>query len=781
MSSQRIIERLIAWRLPLLALAAVAAAAAFFPARGLQFDQSVENMFASDDPLLGPYEKLKRTFGGNEVVLAVYRDDDLFHADGRGIRRLSKRSERLRRLPGVKDVIAIDQPLGPPRRAKRDPSADGRAPVNVPDNVPVNRIVDAKNPLAARTREMFEGYTHNADGHIAAIVCMLTPEAETDIPRRDVIDSLRKVIREYPCGMITGEPVMVVDGYRYVEQDGRRLGMASTILLAVTIILCFRSLRWVIVPIAVVQLTLLLTQAVLVWSKLRLSMVSSMLTAIVTVVGIATVVHVIVRFRDARADGLSPREALTRAGVLLAAPIFWACTTDAIGFASLCAARVGPVQDFGLMMAIGALLVVLSVALVVPGLALAGRFDADPKRVWGEGALDANLDRLVTIVARRPLMIGLLAVGGVVAAGAGASKLQVETDFTKNFRDGSPIVRSYEFVEENLGGVGIWDVILPADSEYDWQDWDYLRRVRHLEDRLRKEVRVTDANGNKVPGLTKVLSLADAVVAGSPTDPDRIPLREMRNALIRTFLNQLNARMPALVETLHGEDPENPGRYYVRVMLRAKERQPAQQKRQIIEQVRRIALEEFPPTDDSPGAEVTGLFVLLTNLIDSIVRDQWLTFGVATVGIGLMMIVALRSPLLAVIALIPNVMPILVVTGLMGWFGLKINMGAAMIAAVSMGLSIDSSIHYITAFRRARAEGQSTQEAIRAIHQTVGRAMVFSTLALIVGFTVLCTSQFVPTIYFGVLVSLAMLGGLAGNLVILPLLLQLVRSDPKGS
>jgi predicted RND superfamily exporter protein len=101
-------------------------------------------------------------------------------------------------------------------------------------------------------------------------------------------------------------------------------------------------------------------------------------------------------------------------------------------------------------------------------------------------------------------------------------------------------------------------------------------------------------------------------------------------------------------------------------------------------------------------------------------------------------------------------------------------MGAAMIAAVSIGLSIDSSIHYITAFRRARDEGQSLADALGAVHQRVGRALVFSTAALIVGFTALCTSQFVPTIYFGALVSLSMLGGLAGNLVVLPALLKLV-------
>jgi len=142
-----------------------------------------------------------------------------------------------------------------------------------------------------------------------------------------------------------------------------------------------------------------------------------------------------------------------------------------------------------------------------------------------------------------------------------------------------------------------------------------------------------------------------------------------------------------------------------------------------------------------------------------------------------MMLLAFRSLPLALVALVPNALPILMVMGVMGWLGLKINMGAAMIAAVSLGLSVDSSIHYITGFRRARQSGLTVLQALTHVQQEVGRALFFSTLALIVGFTSLLLSQFVPTIYFGALVSLSMLGGLAGNLLVLPLLLSLITRD----
>jgi predicted RND superfamily exporter protein len=239
----------------------------------------------------------------------------------------------------------------------------------------------------------------------------------------------------------------------------------------------------------------------------------------------------------------------------------------------------------------------------------------------------------------------------------------------------------------------------------------------------------------------------------------------------------MTSAMPNFAEAMLTAQPDEQGRRYLRVMLRARERQPAEQKEWLIQQVRDIADKRFPSNADAPGAEATGFFVLLTNLIHSMVRDQWVTFGAAAAGIGLMLLAAFRSLKLALIALVPNAMPIFMVLGALGWLDLKINMGAAMIAAVSMGLSVDSSIHYLASFRRAMREGKTVARSLSEVQQSVGRAVVFSTLALIVGFTVLCTSQFIPTIYFGTLVSLSMLGGLVGNLLVLPLLLQLFVRD----
>lgn len=775
--TRRFNEMLIAWRYPLFLLGVLLAIAAWFPAQSIKFDRSIENMFSAADPILPPYLRLKRQFGGNEIVLAVYDDPELLHADGRGLKRLAATSERMKKVAGVKDVLSLAEVNGLLESLQKTKGLTNIFGLGPKDDWNGPAVLNPKSELARSYRELFQGYTHGSDGKTVALACMLQPqsastdgEAAQDISRRQTIEDLRKIVTSLPDGLspgvLAGEPVMVTEGFRLLEIDGQRLGLWSTLLVGLTIVVCFRSLRWLIVPIAVVQWTIFVTQALLALSGLRLSMVSSMLSAIVTVVGVATVVHLIVRYREFRTEGQPPHAAFQTAARLLTWPIVGAILTDVAGFGSLWVSDVGPVKDFGTMMVLGSVLVLPAVALLVPMLALLGATGRETQAshtTWAEGRLDQGLSQVIATVQKRSQLIAALTVLVSVVAAMGVLRLEVESDFTRNFRPGSRIVSWYEYVETHLGGAGVWDVLLPAP---DVLDEAYLSKVRSLETELRGIHIEPRRPGGEAATLTKVISLVD-VLDASKRDP---ALAAMPTEL---QVQGMAAVMPAFMGALQGKDEQ--GRRWLRIMLRARERQPAEQKRQLIDEVTRMAQSSFPPATDAnspPAAEVTGFFVLLTRLIESMLRDQWSSFGIATTGVAVMLLIAFRSIRWTLIALVPNALPILMVLGLLGWLGLKINMGAAMIAAVSMGLSVDSSIHYLASYRRERLAGKTVSEALHLVQQSVGRAAVLSTLALIVGFLVLCTSKFVPTIYFGALVSLAMLGGLAGNLIVLPLLLH---------
>ena len=350
----------------------------------------------------------------------------------------------------------------------------------------------------------------------------------------------------------------------------------------------------------------------------------------------------------------------------------------------------------------------------------------------------------------------MVAVGLVVlVAGSGLFRLRVETDFSENFREDSPIRRGLEFVETKLGGAGNWEVNFPVTGDLDQEGID---RVEKLAERLREvSARKTTAAGRH--RLTKVVPLSD----GLKMVP-RVPL--LLNTLTKR-LRVLDQSQPEYVTSLYNAEA---GR--MRVVLRALEREQAGQKRELIERVEEITREEFPdvPAGQRP-VEATGLYVLLTFLIESLLRDQVVSFVLAAIGITVMMALAFRNPWIGLVGLVPNLFPIVLVIGAMGWMGLPVNIATAMIASVSLGLTVDSSIHYISGFRRARAAGDDVATALERTHAGVGRAVVLANLALVVGFSVLTLSHFIPLVYFGILVSVAMLGGLAGNLVLLPVLL----------
>ncbi|MCA9020976.1 MAG: hypothetical protein KDA74_12590 [Planctomycetaceae bacterium] len=354
----------------------------------------------------------------------------------------------------------------------------------------------------------------------------------------------------------------------------------------------------------------------------------------------------------------------------------------------------------------------------------------------------------------------------VLFASAGFTRLTIETDFSKNFRDSSDIVKALDFVETRLGGASTWEVNFPAPPQL---TEEYLERVRALSEDLRK------VNPPDKTQLTKVISITDTL--------DFVPKKPFASDPIQSKLEMIQDLQSDFESSMYNSEI---GR--MRIILRALERQSAEEKLSLIHKVDSLAKKHFPgaktkQSDDKTEAvhkepgKAAGIFILLAYLIDSLLKDQLNSFLLAATSIWLIMSLAFRSLKLGMIAMVPNLFPIVVVIGAMGWSGLTLNIGTAMIASVSMGLTTDSSIHFISSFLRERSHGATTVEALRTTHHSVGRAIIYATCALVAGFSVLTLSHFIPLIYFGALVSVAMIGGMFGDLVLMPILLSLFYKD----
>jgi uncharacterized protein len=786
----------------------------------LELDRSLERMFPRDDADRVAFERLEREFGVSHFLVFAYRDPELWNLDGSGIERAAKLRREIESTPGVAyalDLSRIDEMLA----TLRGPEA---LLSSWTGKKPIRPLLDPKNQLAIEYRSLFRGQTHAQDTDLVSIGVLLGPKPSATATKRapaaaegdsipstrpdstshseveDPLRALRALSQQVPGGLLVGHLAMVDEGFREIEQDGNRLGLYSTISLTLLMLIGFRSWRWAIIAIVVVQWSLVITRGILVALDWELTMVSSMLSSVVMVVAVATTMHWMFGYQKAyELNGDAPttheraRRSLQQSIHRLWQPIAWACVTDAIGFASLMLSRVGPVQDYGSMMAIACSVVLVGIFMLIPTLALIGPSNRTVSTVWdsyrlghipGEAWVGRALQATLVLVCRYRFWVLAATAVALVWATLGSAKLKVETDFLKNFQADSPIANAYRAVETELGGAGIWDVMIAAPTPI---TPEYFAAVEALEN----ELMAIEIPGATPLRLTSALSLAD-------TDRVARDASVLKLVPIEGRLLGMRQTMGTFFDTLLSESPD--GRF-LRIMLRSRERSDAEQKTALIAAVQStVAQRTSSPewlglwrgTDTSgpsrstrgdgeanqivsnPGSEhvVSGYYVLLTKLVAHVVADQWIAFLVATLGIALAMAMAIRSWRLACVAILPAVLPNMVVLGALGWAGSPVNLGAAMIAAVSMGLGIDSSLHYLFQYQRERKQGHSVPDSLRKVQSETGLAVLMATLALMIGFGSMSLSNFLPTVAFGTLAAWTMFGGLFGNLCLMPAILS---------
>lgn len=793
--------------------------------------RSIEKMFGSRDPSVQSYRQIKEIFGDQETILVVYRDTELFSPSGVGLQRLQSLARKVEAIEQVEEVLSLDrleQALSVINTLANPLSAF------TPNNHSTAVILDPDNRLAQSFLKTFDGWTHNKETDLAVLVCLISSPAKQANPEqtKETVRQLRALVADFSEAHVVGEPVMVEDGLSYLQQDGRWLQYGAMVLLGGVILLMLRTVKWLIVTACVVLWANVVTRWVLALLSFEQSMISSLLGSIIAVIGVATTIHLVVGYRVRRVSGESRSLAMREAVVRLLPPIFWACMTDAAGFTSLYVANVKAVRDFGLMMAIASLVTFLSICILTPGLILIGPRERSATTGVGQHWIEQALQQILAWVQRYPSLVSSVILSACGVAAAGFFFVQVETDFTKNFREDTPIMEGYRFVENQFGGAGLIDIAVKTPQALDKK---FLARVTEFQQKLSEipkfESREASAANDNVPvdvdghaliprpaALAKVVSLVDAITAAKV-----LPAVQVLPA--DTIVSGMRQVLPGFTNHwYHWDAQKKVG--YLRIFARTGQQQSAEAKGVLIAEINRLAEQYFgadqveinqqaqalgneplpgasserasqvrtaplsgkesatAPSNLEPGPRylVTGMFVLLTRLVDSLLADHLATTLTATIVIGLLLVLALRHWSLAIIALVPNVLPILVLLGMLGWLGIKINMGVAMIAAVSIGLSVDSSIHYLWSIRRARLDAMHTgieqEQSIEKAQMRIGTALTYSSITLIIGFLSLTGSQFVPTVYFGSLVSAAMFGGLLGNLVLLPAMLKLVL--PKG-
>ncbi|WP_286766265.1 MULTISPECIES: efflux RND transporter permease subunit [Rhodopirellula] len=721
----------------------------------LGMDRSLAAMFSPTDPTLNQYQHLQQTFGGNLVVMLVYDDAELMTPEG--VARNQAWTTSAESIDGVRGVLSVSKLVQAFAYIRPQFSLlTGSLPSNSQAPPPPSKMLAKDDPVANSFRDLFAGYTHGQDEKTAAIVAMLQP-GQTE----SAIAELRRLADQIPserAPVLIGEPVLLDDAFDMIQADGNRLAWGTIGLLSLVMMLTLRDYRVVLLAAMAIVWATLCTRASIVALGMEMSLVSTILIAIIAVIVVAAVMHIGVRSRDnSTAQGESnTSESIVRVTTFLAIPILWTCLTDAAGFASLLNSQVRPVQQFGTMTAVAALAIVAALVWftsALMSLPSGKRTPSQPTQPNETPNLSKRfLVHLVTTSLRHSKLLSIVSIIALVLSTTMVTRLKTETSFLSNFRETSGIVQAYARVEQQLGGAGVWDVVLPAPETI---SPDYVSRVQSFENKLR-ELEVVDFSTGQTHRLTKVLSLADADAVAAQSPLLSIVTPEVRLAGMRTAI-------PTFADALLTFDlPKEGQTRELRIMLRSEESMPGEVKRELIHQVSQLT-QEF----DERGL-VTGYSVLMSQLVSSLLRDQWKALAIALALVGILIGIATGSLRYSLVALLTNTLPVMLVLAAMGLAGGGLDLGSAMIGAVSIGLSIDGSIHFLAGYQRARSAGVDVVVAATDAATDVAAPILLATLALVIGFGILMTSPFIPTATFGMLIAATLAASALINLTLLP-------------
>jgi predicted RND superfamily exporter protein len=762
-----------------IAVVALLLVALIYADKKVSYEQSIRSFFAEEDPTIVAYRKASEAFGDDNFVFVAYDDPRLFSAEG--MDRVAELARELgpEAIHGVERVESLDaMPLlwkvddgliemdrlpafgrrlarAAMERAIKNVDLKGASALTVGGAIrsgDAAAIAELKGRIVKHP--LFVGTLVDPEAKTTALVVRLEKSDSHDV--KLTVQSLRAIAdafadrHGFAHPAIVGPPVLLADGFRSIDVDGRRLAIVGMVLIGVVTLTATRSLWWALVPLVAGWTVWLAAEWILSTFHLKLSLSGGPLVAQIIVLTMPAASHLAIHFRDERRQGEDRAKASRATLAAVSSPILWCAITGAIGYGALVTSDVVPIRQFGWIMGLCTLLASLLVMVISPA-AMLPPFPLEiPTRVGTASRVGARVGRATGWVYRHPalVVVGLLAI--VLPLALGSFRLKYESNYINAFKPDTRVVRDYQTVESRLGGIGVVELIVPVAEGVNPAALDKFRAV---------EAGLVGGNPDR-PRAAYVLSLATVL------DPDqRIAalLAESAARVLTTKLELIAASPQA--ELMNGF--WNASKKEARILVRLVEQQPAPSKSAIFAEATRLAQASF-----GPESFLTGLSYLMTKTTQGVIMTQWTTFFWSVLGILIMLTIALRGPLLATLAIVPTLLAVALVLGLMGWLGIKLDLATALVASVALGLSVDDTFHCLLQFRRYRAT-EPFEASLFASYSVTGPGVILSSTAVAVGFLALRLSEFVPFSNFGAMVAIATAGSTIGNILFLPACLTL--------
>jgi predicted RND superfamily exporter protein len=609
-----------------------------------------------------------------------------------------------------------------------------------------------------------------------------------------------------------GVPMIVSDMIDYIRSDIAVFGTGILLFLVFLLSLIFQRARWVVVSLLCCVISVILMAGLLGLLQWRVTVVSSNFVALLLIFSLSLTVHLIQRYRELHLENQyqGQRWLVRQTMADKAMPCVFTAITTMVGFASLLVSGIRPVIDFGWMMMIGMIVVLITAFIVFPATLM--QLSPGMPRDKGD-ATRAVTGVFATLVEKRAFATLLTGFVLAIASVIGISKLKVENRFIDYFKENTEIYQGMVTIDRELGGTMPLDIILDADPEFiaglettrgaadadfdaefedDFEADFGASAADEFDDEFEDDfgAELAEAPGaqtadlgatsywynnfrlakvrevheylDRLPETGKVLSMATTLETLETLNQDETPGT--------FFLSVLYNRLPADIKQALFDPYMSSDGNQIRLSVRVLETEKGLQRNQMLRNIRTHLVDEMGFHPDR--VHLTGMMVLYNNVLQSLYRSQILTMGVVFFAIMVMFAILFRSIRIAFAAVAPSILSVGIVLGGMGLAGIPLDIMTITIAAICIGIGVDDSIHYVHRYRQEIALQGNFVTAMKRSHASTGRAMFYTSVIIIAGFSILALSNFIPSILFGLLTGLGMFMALVANLTFLPLLLK---------
>ncbi len=760
--------------------------------KDFKLDASSDTLLLENDPDLKYLREVNNRYGSKEFLILTYTPEEAMISE-KSLNNLLSLKYKIQSLDWVYSVITLlDVPL---LNNSDTPLAERLQNFTTlkSENVDIERGFEE-----ILSSPVFKNFVISEDGKTTGIIVNIKEDVNLknldDKSKEEIekykdlrkkknhknIVEIRELIKSYKnIGKIYlgGIPMIADDMMSFIKNDIIVFGIGVLLFIIVTLWFIFKKLIWIIVPLSSCFFSVLIMTGLLGLIGWKVTVISSNFIALMLILTMAMNIHMSTRFLQLKKNNpnLKNSEIIFMTTGKMFWPIMYTALTTICAFLSLIFSEIKPVIDFGWMMSLGLIISFVITFTLLPTLINLLSTEKINIEVESKSKITEFLGE-ISINSRPTIFLITLVV--IISSIVGISRLEVENSFINYFNKSTEIYKGMKLIDEKLGGTTPLDIIIKfptfekdkltvADDEFeDWSDEENHDNKKYwfTKDKIEKIEKVHSYLESN-PFVGKVLSFSSILKVAKQLNNNK-PLDALE---IGVFYSKIpdTIKKEVIDPYISIEDNE------ARISLRIKDSEKNLRRNDLIKKIEydlenQIGLE-------SNEYKLTGVLILFNNLLQSLFKSQILTLGFVMSGIFAMFLILFRNIKLSLIGVVPNFIAAFFILGIIGLLEIPLDMMTITIAAITIGIAVDNSIHYIYRFKEEFFQNNSYEKTIKLCHSTVGIAILNTSITIVFGFSILVLSNFIPTIYFGVFTGLAMLLAMISVLTLLPSLILLTK------